>query len=141
MQSDQTIIADASESAVEIAPGEAVPNARTILAVDDDPIILMNTAALLEDLGYRVFEAGSGREALDELTRRPEIDLLITDHAMPGMTGSELIDAARALRPDLSVILATGFSGEEVVRTRGLTRLNKPYSFAELEAAIGRASV
>lgn len=141
MQSDQTIIADASESAAEIAPGEVVPNARSILAVDDDPIILMNTAALLEDLGHRVFEAGSGQEALDELARRPEIDLLITDHAMPGMTGSELIDAARALRPDLSVILATGFSGEEVVRTGGLTRLNKPYSFAELEAAIGRASV
>lgn len=141
MQSDQTTIADASESAVEISPGEAVENARTILAVDDDPIILMNTTALLEDLGHRVFEAGSGQEALEELARRPEIDLLITDHAMPGMTGSELIDAARGLRPDLAIILATGFSGEEVVRTRGLTRLNKPYSFAELEAAIDKASI
>ncbi len=138
MRSDQTRLTHASE--VEAASaGKASPNARTILAVDDDPIILMNTAALLEDLGHQVFEAGSGQEALYQLSCRPEIDLLITDHAMPGMTGSELIDAARALRPELSVILATGFSGDDVVRARGLTRLNKPYSFAELEAAVGRA--
>lgn len=120
-------------------PRDAVTNARTILAVDDDPIILMNTAALLEDLGHAVFEAGSGQEALECLERRPEIDLLITDHAMPGMTGSELIDAARSLRPDISIILATGFAAEAITRARGLTRLNKPYSFAELEAAVGRA--
>jgi CheY-like chemotaxis protein len=139
VQSDQTIFTDVAESEVTADAGEAVPNVRTILAVDDDPIILMNTAALLQDLGHQVFEASSGREALDQLARCPEIDLLITDHAMPGMTGSELIDAARALRPELSVILATGFSGEDVVPGSGLTRLNKPYSFAELEAAVGQA--
>lgn len=99
----------------------------------------MNTAALLEDLGHQVVEADSGQEALECLAQRPEIDLLITDHAMPGMTGSELIDAARSLRPDLSIILATGFAAEAVTQARGLTRLNKPYSFAELEAAVGRA--
>ena len=115
-------------------------NARTILAVDDDPIILMNTAALLEDLGHAVIEAGSGQEALEFLEHRPEIDLLITDHAMPGMTGSELIDAVRSLRPDISIILATGFAAETITRAPGLKRLNKPYSFAELEAAVGRAS-
>lgn len=140
MRSEQTIFTDAPESGDATDVSGASPNARMILAVDDDPIILMNTAALLEDLGHRVFEAGSGQEALDHLARNPGIDLLITDHAMPGMTGSELIDAARALRPELSVILATGFSGEEVIRARGLTRLNKPYSFAELEAAVGRAN-
>lgn len=112
---------------------------RTILVVDDDPIILMNTAALLEDIGHHVVEAGSGEEALSSFTRRPEIDLLITDHAMPGMTGSELIDAARSLRPELAVILATGFAAEAVTQARGLTRLNKPYSFSELEAAVARA--
>lgn len=139
MQSDQTIFTGAPPSEVASDPSVAMPTTRTILAVDDDPIILMNTGALLEDLGHQVFEASSGQEALDQLKRSPEIDLLITDHAMPGMTGSELIDAARALRPELSVILATGFSGEDVVPSRGLTRLNKPYSFAELEEAVGRA--
>jgi CheY-like chemotaxis protein len=139
VRSDQTIFTDAPKAAAASDAGEALPKARTILAVDDDPIILMNTAALLEDLGYQVFEAGSGQEALDQLACRPEIDLLITDHAMPGMTGSELIEAARALRPELAVVLATGFSGDDFIRTRGLTRLNKPYSFSELEAAVGRA--
>lgn len=140
MQSDQTILSSSTAVAsVERDAGERGSKARTILAVDDDPIILMNTAALLEDLGHQVFEAGSGLEALAHLARCSEIDLLITDHAMPGMTGAELIDAARALRPDLPVILATGFSGEDLIQRRGLTRLNKPYSFAELEAAIGRA--
>ncbi|MDO9370370.1 MAG: response regulator [Sphingopyxis sp.] len=139
MQSDQTIFTGAPEAQTASDDTAATPSARTILAVDDDPIILMNTAALLEDLGHQVFEASSGQEALDQLARRPEIDLLITDHAMPGMTGSELIDAARALRPELSVILATGFSGEDVVSSRGLTRLNKPYSFAELQVAVSRS--
>lgn len=114
-------------------------NTRTILAVDDDPIILMNTAALLEDLGYRVVEADGGKDALDCLNRHPEIDLLITDHAMPGMSGSELIDAARLIRPELPIILATGYAAEAVTQAIGLTWLAKPYSFADLEAAVRRS--
>lgn len=128
----------ASEAAENVTRAGAF-NARIILAVDDDPIILMNTAALLEDLGHQVVEANSGQEALEYLEQRPEIDLLITDHAMPGMTGSQLIDAARSLRPDLPIILATGYAAEAVTQARALTRLDKPYSFAELEAAVGRA--
>lgn len=121
------------------AASTAKPASRTILAVDDDPIILMNTAALLEDLGHRVFEANSGQEALDRLAAGPEIDLLITDQSMPGMSGSELILAARILKPDLPVILATGYDGPADADAPGVTRLGKPFNFAELEAAVARA--
>ena len=111
---------------------------RVILMVDDDPIILMNTAALLEDLGHRVFEAGSGAEALELLAANPQIDLLITDQSMPGMIGTELIAAARCFRPALRVILATGYSAETIDGALNVTRLGKPFSFAELEAAVKR---
>lgn len=111
---------------------------RVILVVDDDPVILMNTAALLEDLGHRVFEASSGAEALELLAANAQIDLLITDQSMPAMLGTELITAARAFRPALRVILATGYSAETIDGTLNVTRLGKPFSFAELEAAVKR---
>lgn len=99
----------------------------------------MNTAALLEDLGHRVIEANSGQDALDRLAAEPEIDLLITDQSMPGMSGSELIVAARISRPDLPVILATGYDGPADADAHGVTRLSKPFNFAELEAAVAGA--
>lgn len=115
-------------------------SAKVILAVDDDPIILMNTAALLEDMGHEVIEAGSGEEALKALKERADIDIMITDQAMPGMTGSELIRSAREARPDLPVILATGYDeGSQGVGT-GIRRLGKPYSAAELEDAVAAAA-
>jgi CheY-like chemotaxis protein len=63
-----------------------------ILAVDDDGLILMNTVALLEDLGHEVLEAISGQEALELIGENPDLDLLITDQAMPKMTGTQLAD-------------------------------------------------
>ena len=60
----------------------------TVLAVDDDALVLMNTVAMLEDLGHSVFEAYSGREALEILRREDSVDLVITDQAMPQMTGT-----------------------------------------------------
>ena len=80
-----------------------------ILAVDDDALVLLNTAAMLEDLGHTVLEAASGKDALEILRREPRIDLVITDQAMPHMTGSDLAAAIRAEKPDLPIILATGY--------------------------------
>jgi CheY-like chemotaxis protein len=73
----------------------------TILAVDDDAIILMNTAALLEDMGHRVLEATSGDEALTIFRATPGIDLIVIDFAMPGMNGVELAEHVCAARPDM----------------------------------------
>ena len=110
------------------------PGTLTVLVVDDDGLVLMNTAAMLEDLGHRVFEAISGNEALAILRREPAIDLVITDQAMPGMTGVQLAEAIRAEWPDMPFILATGYA--EIPADAGLPRLGKPFSQSELAASI-----
>jgi PAS domain S-box-containing protein len=103
-----------------------------ILAVDDDVLILMNTAAMLEDLGHEVLEASTGAEALDLLRADHAIDLLITDQSMPNMLGTQLAHFAAEIRPDLPVILATGY-GEIPTETRlQITKLEKPYTQALL---------
>jgi len=81
-----------------------------VLVVDDDSLVLTNMAAMLDDLGHKVFEASSAREALAVLRRESGIQLVITDQAMPQMTGLQLIKKIKDNWPDLSVILATGFA-------------------------------
>ncbi len=109
---------------------------RTILAVDDDALILMNTAALLEDLGHEVLGVTSGEEALSLIAQRPDIDLLVTDQIMPGMTGSELIAEVRKGYPALPIILATGYG--EIPEGLGSTihRLGKPFTQSALARAV-----
>lgn len=121
------------------AQGGTAAQGQRILIVDDDAIILMNTAALLEDLGHRVLEASSGAEALALLGAHRDIDILITDQAMPGMTGSELIAAARAERPHLPIILATGYGETPSDVGPALQRLGKPFGQKELENAVAKA--
>jgi PAS domain S-box-containing protein len=103
-----------------------------IVAVDDDFLILMNTIAMLEDLGHVGFAASSGKEALDILRREDSIDLVITDQAMPGITGVQLAEAIKTEWPDLPVMLATGYA--ELGRGMGadLPKLSKPFTQAEL---------
>jgi CheY-like chemotaxis protein len=81
-----------------------------VLVVDDDPLVLTNMVAMLDDLGHRVFEASSARQALAILGRESDIELVITDQAMPDMTGLQLIKEIKDRRSDLPVILATGFA-------------------------------
>jgi CheY-like chemotaxis protein len=108
--------------------------------VDDDPLVLSGTADMLLDLGHSVVEAESGEQALAALRDGVEVDLLATDHAMPGMTGLELARAARGLRPGLPVVLATGFAElAEGAVPADIPRLAKPYRQDQLESAIVRA--
>ncbi len=120
----------------QVSSGSKAGRPLTILVVDDDAIILMNTAALLEDLGHRVYEAGSGAEAIELFRTCGDVDLLITDQAMPAMTGSELIAALRAERADLPIILATGYGEAPTDAKLAIHRLGKPFGQAELERAI-----
>jgi CheY-like chemotaxis protein len=90
-------------------------------------LIAMSTAEMLEDLGHRVIGASSGLHALDILRSDQEIDLMMTDHVMPGMTGIELAVASRELRPELLVLLATGFAELPDGIQVDLPRLAKPY--------------
>ena len=82
---------------------------------------------MLEDLGHRVIGASSGPHALDILKSDQEIDLMMTDHVMPGMTGMELAAASREVRPQLLVLLATGYAELPDGFQVDLPRLAKPY--------------
>jgi len=110
----------------------------TVLAVDDDALVLTNTAAMLEDLGHRVFEASSGEQALEILGQESSVDLVLTDQAMPGMTGSQLAEAVRSRWPGTPVILATGYAELTPGTVPALLRLSKPFGQRELSEAIGR---
>jgi len=111
-----------------------------VLAVDDDILVLTNTIAMLEDLGHTGLAASSGREALDILRRQGPVDLVVTDHAMPQMTGIQLADAIRKQWPELSIIIATGFAEIEPGHEHGLPKLTKPFTEAELAIALERAA-
>ena len=108
-----------------------------ILAVDDDALVLFGTAALLEDLGHVVSEATSGAEAVDMFDGGENFDLVITDQAMPNMTGVELAQTLRQRAPDLPIILASGYAempdgaGDAIAH-----RLEKPFDDTLLRDAI-----
>jgi len=124
-------------------PADVPPplEARTlvIVAVDDDPLVLMNTTAMLEDMGHTVIDALSGSEALQKLRSTAKVDLVITDHAMPAMTGSQLAQQIRAGWPDLPVVLATGYAELPAGGNEELPRLSKPFSQAELAKIVERS--
>ncbi|MCV9967448.1 response regulator [Pararhizobium sp. BT-229] len=127
-----------SENEAPVAEGRQV--SRTILVVDDDALVSMGTAAMLEDLGHRVTEVSSGADALAALARNQSFDLVITDHAMPGMTGCELAAQIKNLYPSMPIILASGYvelpGGFELP---DIPRLSKPFSQDQLVAALSRS--
>jgi PAS domain S-box-containing protein len=106
-----------------------------VLVVDDDSLVLTNTAAMLEDLGHEVIEASSGEQALRVLHRSSAVDLVITDQVMPGLKGNQLAEAIRAEWPHLKVILATGYA-EQAPGSDDVPRLNKPFLQQDLTRAI-----
>ncbi len=116
----------------------SAPQASVILVVDDDALINMSTVDMIEDLGHTVLEAYSGKEALDILRSGKQIDALVTDYAMPGMTGVELATKAREINPGLPILLATGYADLPSGTTTDLPRLSKPYQQTELANQIGR---
>jgi PAS domain S-box-containing protein len=109
-----------------------------ILAVDDDELVLLNTVAMLEDLGHTVIQANSGEEALRALSEAGAVDLLVADQAMPKMTGVELAGRVAAERPNLPILLATGYAELPSGEGGGLARLEKPFGQKQLSDAIER---
>ncbi|GAB9161216.1 MHYT domain-containing protein [Bradyrhizobium diazoefficiens] len=111
----------------------------SVLVVDDDLLVLENTAAMLEDLGHVVVEARSGDEALALLRRTRTVDLVVTDYAMPGMTGLQLANAIAAERPETVILLSTGYADLPSDTRSSLPRLAKPFDQAALAKAIEAA--
>ena len=124
----------------EDTPRSPVPSGRPamILVVDDDPLISASTVDMLEDLGHTVVAADSAKRALEILAQGPSVDLMITDQAMPGMTGSDLATAVRMRWPDLPILLATGYADLSVGHETPLPRLSKPYEQAQLQEQVDR---
>lgn len=110
----------------------------TVLVVDDDPLILMSTALMVEDLGHKVLEANTPAQVLDILQNGQEVDLLITDFSMPRMNGEQLARASKALQPNLPVLLATGYADLPPGSASELPRIGKPYQQDQLAAAIAK---
>ena len=107
-----------------------------ILAVDDDSLVLANVAAMLEDLGHEVVTASSGAHAIEALASHPDIELVISDQAMPGLTGLELLTTITKSHPKLPFILATGYAEISQRINPAIGRLAKPYTQQELAGAI-----
>jgi CheY-like chemotaxis protein/two-component sensor histidine kinase len=116
-------------------PNDATPRYR-VLVVDDEPLVALLTASMLEDLGHHSQVVPSGSSALSILRADKDIDAVITDYAMPDMTGAELAAQIRRLRPDLPIILATGYADFPNNTAQDLPRLSKPFGAHELASIL-----
>jgi CheY-like chemotaxis protein len=122
----------------EVLPGHAN---ETVLVVEDDDDVRAYSVDLLRELGYRVLEAHDGAAAL-RLLERPDVtvDLMFTDVVMPNMSGRELVDAARKLRPRLKVLYTSGYTRNAIVHggrlDAGVEMIAKPFTYHELSVRI-----
>jgi PAS domain S-box-containing protein len=126
------VATDAPEVESPAYKSQTVKRSAVILFVDDDPLIALSTTEMLEDLGHHVIGATSGVHALDIIKSEQPIDLMLTDHVMPGMTGIELAAASREVRPSLPILLATGYAELPEGAQLDLPRLAKPYHQEQL---------
>ena len=132
-----------AQNAAQLAPDQAPLPAAShvgpcrVLIVDDDLLVLTGTSAMIEDLGHTAIEAQSAAEALAKLAAGVQIDVVMTDHAMPAMTGLQLAGCIEAKYPGLPVILATGYAELPTdAMSLGILRLAKPCSQYEIATAI-----
>lgn len=136
--------ASIKEEAPAAGPVEPFDGAGVTLVVDDEPMLRNMAASMLRQLmGHEVITACDGRQALDIFSsRRDEINLVLLDLSMPGMDGWQALEALRGYRPDIPVILVSGYDEARVMRDyhREMPQafLHKPYRAAELKAALGQ---
>ncbi|MFT4117945.1 PAS domain-containing protein [Bradyrhizobium sp.] len=125
-----------------VSPVDAAPQPKlqpllsgTALLVDDEPLVRMSTAEMLNELGYRVVEAGSAEDALQRVREGLRPNLLVTDHLMPGMSGTDLGLALRSQYPEIQILVVSGYANNEGI-TPDLSRLTKPFRSDELAASL-----
>jgi CheY-like chemotaxis protein len=111
-----------------------------ILFVDDEPAVMAMATRLLEHLGYKVTSQTNSVNALEVFLSSPdEFDLVITDYTMPKLTGIDLAREVRRIRPDMRIVLCTGFSEKitpDGVKELGMELLMKPYSVREISEVV-----
>jgi CheY-like chemotaxis protein len=106
-----------------------------VLLVDDEERVRLSTSDMLNELGYEVREASTAEEGLKIIQSGEKIDLVLSDHLMPGMTGADLARALQALRPGLPILIISGYAESEGLAP-DLPRLTKPFRRNELGASI-----
>lgn len=132
-------VAGPADALAEEATKERPRPSLLVLAVDDDPLVLTNTGAMLEELGHSVLLAASAAEALQILRRGHGVGLLITDHAMPQMTGAQLIATAAEEFPALPVVVASGYAELPEDLPSFVVRLAKPFEQHSLAQSVEAA--
>jgi CheY-like chemotaxis protein len=116
-----------------------VPHAggATVLLVEDEMLVRRTVQAMLESLGYRVVPAADAAEAIRVFeTRAGQVDLLLTDLVMPGLSGRDLADGLRQVRPDLAVLFMSGHTDSPPAHGPGTGFLQKPFTPAMLGASV-----
>jgi CheY-like chemotaxis protein len=106
----------------------------TVLVVDDNPGVRATAVDMFRALGFEVYDAYNGADALNMLSAHREISLLFADVRMPGMSGTELAEQARAIRPEVKIVLTSGYVDGPPVKS--LPFLRKPYRVSELAALV-----
>ncbi|WP_084631776.1 GAF domain-containing protein [Agrobacterium larrymoorei] len=126
-----------TEANTVAGPPEIPRTCGIVLLVDDEDLVRMVTSDMLVDLGYEVIEVASGEEALQLVTSGHRFDLLVTDHLMPGISGTDLAREVRATKPGTPVLLVSGYSDNTGVDA-DLPRLTKPFRKDELAAVLAQ---
>ncbi|RYF51808.1 MAG: response regulator [Comamonadaceae bacterium] len=115
----------------------------TILAVEDEAPIRMLLAEFIEEMGHSAVMAADGEDAITQLAKHDEVDLLITDIRMPGMSGLDLAWLARTKRPEVPIVFITGYAPElndtPLAQEAHTAVLTKPFTLEQLRAAVRRA--
>ena len=118
--------------------GHANHQALTVLLVEDEGIIRMASAAILEDAGYDVLEAADAEEALTALGCHPEVDVVVTDVQMPGkLDGLKLVEVIAHDYPQVQTLITSGLTGPQEAKESGAAKfLAKPYTAAAIQSAV-----
>jgi PAS domain S-box-containing protein len=107
------------------------------LLVDDEELVRASTSYMLAELGYRVIEAASGEEAMALMDTGESFDLLVTDHLMPGINGTDLARVVRTSRPGTAILIVSGYAEREGLDP-DLPRLTKPFRKNDLAASLSQ---
>jgi CheY-like chemotaxis protein len=110
-------------------------SAGAVLLAEDEAMLRVIAVEMLKDAGFDVYEAGDGVEALERLKAHPEISLLVSDIKMPRMDGYALVEAGLQLKPELKVLLMTGYSQDpppHLLKAAGIQVLRKPFNLEKL---------
>jgi CheY-like chemotaxis protein len=130
----------APSKAAELAAAESAP--LSILLVDDHDAVRETTAGMLQDMGHKVETAHDGPAMLKKLKAAPaKYDLVVTDYAMPLMSGGDMLRQAREIRPDLPGIIISGYADSRSIlhKPDEVIVLTKPFTLEQMQAAIANA--